>query len=254
MEITKYINEFTAQGYSIVPIENINIVNESRNFISNYISKKYKVTGSSEYILNHCHELIDQITDSKVNQFILEIINEFSKYYKMDQIIYSSCATFLERILGPDIASQKHPNIVFQYPNSERISELHSDAPANSFYEIVSWLPLVNCYSSKSFYILDKNKSFSLLSSYRNNQFNSFKELRAQAIKEATHLEVDYGHALFFWSGLLHGSVINKTNESRWSYNVRYKNLFAPAGLKEPLSFYNIFSKSAITELASELI
>ena len=64
--------------------------------------------------------------------------------------------------------------------------------------------------------------------------------------------EIDYGSALFFWSGLLHGSVTNETKESRWSYNVRYKNLFAPSGMKDPLVFYRVFKKSHITFLANE--
>ena len=170
----------------------------------------------------------------------------------MDEIVYKASEIFISSLIGNDIASQKNPNIVFQYPFSSRISELHSDAPANSFYEIVSWVPLVNCHSTKSFYILNKDKSRELINKYKQNSFNTWSEYTKEAIENATHLKIDYGSALFFWSGLLHGSVTNETKESRWSYNVRYKNLFAPSGMKDPLVFYRVFKKSHITFLANE--
>lgn len=254
MEIDKYLSEFTRSGYTILPIEDISLVEKSKNFLANHIRKKFSQKGSDNEILNNCHNYIVDISDSKVNSLIIEIINKFSLYYNMDEIVYHSAKKFLDKVLGPDIASQKNPNIVFQSPYSTRISELHTDAPANSYYEIVSWLPLVDCYESKSFYILDKQSTINLQNEHKNNQYTSWSELREQAIKNAKHLEIQYGNVLLFWSGLLHGSIMNKTMESRWSYNVRYKNLFAPAGLKEPLSFYKVFTKSPITDLATNII
>ena len=40
-------------------------------------------------------------------------------------------------------------------PNDPNPSEIHRDAPLNSAYEIVAWVPLVDCYKSKAMYILD---------------------------------------------------------------------------------------------------
>ncbi len=250
MEINSHISDFEEKGFTIIPIKKTDQFIESRNFIANFIKDKFNCDGSDEEILNNCHSYIKNISEAKVNSLIMEIINAFKKTYKMDKIIYDTSKLFINTLIGEDIASQKNPNIVFQHPGSSRISELHRDAPGNSFYEIVSWVPLVNCYSSKSFYILDKSSSMNLLRDYKNNKFKSWAEYTNEAIKLSTKLKIDYGYALFFWSGLLHGSVINKTNESRWSFNVRYKNLFAPSGLKDPLVFYRVFSKSPVTKLA----
>ena len=93
-----------------------------------------------------------------------------------------------------------------------------------------------------------------MLHKYKKNEFDSYSNFRSESIKKAEHLKINYGEILIFWSGILHGSLKNTTSESRWSYNVRYKNLFAPPGLKDPLNFYNIFLKSPITEIASKLL
>lgn len=249
MDIKTHISNFREKGFSIVPIQRTDKFIESRTFIADCIREKFNCNGTDDEILNNCHRFIEEISEVKVNLLIMEIISAFKEKYKMDEIIYSCTKSFINKLIGNDIASQKNPNIVFQHPGSSRISELHRDAPGNSFYELVSWVPLVNCYESKSFYILDKKSSRKLLEKYKNNKYKSWSEYTNEAMKLSINLKIDYGNALFFWSGLLHGSVINQTNESRWSFNVRYKNLFAPSGLKDPLVFYRVFSKSPLTEL-----
>jgi sporadic carbohydrate cluster 2OG-Fe(II) oxygenase len=250
LDIQDSLSEFYKKGYAIVPIEKTKKLVESRNFLAEFFRNNYGCKGSVDEILNNCHKYIKEISDEKINSIIMSIINEFKKKYKMDELVYESSKQFINNLLGKDIASQKNPNIVFQYPFSTRTSELHADAPANSFYEVVSWVPLVDCYSSKSFYILDKDNSRKLRDKHLSLDYSSWPELREEAINNAIHLKIKYGYALFFWSGLLHGSVVNTTDESRWSYNVRFKNLFAPAGMKEPLAFYRVLSKSALTEFA----
>lgn len=254
MEIKSYLSEFKEKGFTIIPIKKTEEFINSRHLIAEFIKNKYSCEGSDEEILNNFHNLIEDISESKVNSIVLDIINEFKKIYEMDKVVYETSKDFISSLLGNDIASQKNPNIVFQHPHSSRISELHTDAPGNSFFEIVSWVPLVDCYKSKSFYILDKYHSKELLEKHKSNYFSSWNEFRNAAIEKSIKLEINYGSALFFWSGLLHGSVTNKTNESRWSYNVRYKNLFAPAGMKDPIAFYRVFKKSIITDLACEEI
>ena len=62
-------------------------------------------------------------------------------------------------------------------------------------------------------------------------------------------MEVPFGSALIFWSGLFHGSIVNKEGESRLSLNIRYKNLFSPAGMKDQLRYFNILQTSQLIDL-----
>jgi ectoine hydroxylase-related dioxygenase (phytanoyl-CoA dioxygenase family) len=68
-------------------------------------------------------------------------------------------------------------------------------------------------------------------------------------LDHAELMEVPFGSALIFWSGLFHGSIINKEKESRLSLNIRYKNLFSPLGLKDSLRYFSILKTSPLTNL-----
>ena len=56
-----------------------------------------------------------------------------------------------------------------------------------------------------------------------------FEEVR----DELVWIEVSYGDVLIFSPNLFHGNVLNVTEESRWSMNVRITGLFTPYGTAE---------------------
>lgn len=250
MDLAERIGEFSTKGFTILEIENEEEIEIAKGFVSNSITQKKNQNMSSDYILNNIHIIEGNMTDAKANQMTMGIINAFKEKYDMSEVVYRSAKTFIDKILGMDIASQKHPNIVFQYPGSMRYSELHTDAPKNSCFELVAWLPLVDCYGTKSFYIIDYNKSIELLQEYREQPGMEWARFKERCMTEATHLKINYGEVLIFWSGLIHGSLVNESQESRLSFNTRFKQLYAPGGLKDPLIFYKVLQTSPITEFA----
>jgi ectoine hydroxylase-related dioxygenase (phytanoyl-CoA dioxygenase family) len=58
--------------------------------------------------------------------------------------------------------------------------------------------------------------------------------------------------ALFFLPYIYHGSDVNKTEETRFSLNIRFKGLFSPSGRKFPLHFFRLYKMSKLTKLALE--
>ena len=61
-------------------------------------------------------------------------------------------------------------NLVIDIPHSESNSEFHRDAPLNSFYELVFWIPLTSSKNSKNFYILDKLQTKKILTELREGE------------------------------------------------------------------------------------
>ena len=246
-----WLKSFEKSGYVIIEAENMLPLIESRRKIAEFLRSEYNIIDpDDENLLNTIHDHID-LDDAAANRMVISTISYYAKHLDMSKVIFSACQSFLTSILGPDIASQKNPNIVFQYPLSSRYSEVHTDAPANSRYEIVAWAPLVNCYGTKSFFIVDHEASISLLHRYGSeNEFSSWEAFKEEVISSSISLEIGFGSILFFSTSLLHGSVVNSTNESRWSLNTRFKSLFAPCGLKDPFSFYKVFRRSSLTTLA----
>ena len=64
------------------------------------------------------------------------------------------------------------------------------------------------------------------------------------------------GEAILFSPNCLHGNVVNKEKNTRWSLNVRYKNIFSPYSKikneKKIGSFYKPISLKGITKFNLE--
>ena len=65
-------------------------------------------------------------------------------------------------------------------------------------------------------------------------------------------LKLSKGEGLLFSPNCLHGNVVNKEKNTRWSINVRYKNLFSPYNKiqneKNITSFYKPYSMKGVTQ------
>ena len=58
-------------------------------------------------------------------------------------------------------------NLVIQKPDDVNQVTLHRDAPPNSPYEIVVWVPLTKVFKTKNMYILEKKETIKLLNNLR---------------------------------------------------------------------------------------
>ena len=59
--------------------------------------------------------------------------------------------------------------------------------------------------------------------------------------------KVKFGEAVVFWSCLLHSVPENIENETRWTFNLRLKNLFTPYGKKGFLDYFEILKTSGLS-------
>ena len=241
------------KGYVVVPVESLEKLSQIKTRISSLLRSEcsgIEAKLGEDEILNNIHRYLPIESDTDANDLVIKIIMKLKSGPRFSEIIYHSNKSLLTSIFGLDIHAQKNNNIVFQYPHSSRYSELHTDAPTNSMHDLVSWVPLVDCYESKSFYICDIKTTTRLLREIKDSRSLKWNDLRQKSIDNAHHLKINYGEALYFWSGLLHGSVVNQSAESRWSLNCRFKNLYAPSGLHDSLVFYEILNTSPQTQFA----
>ena len=241
------------KGYEIYDVNNYKKLNSLRNDIYKKFKKIFDLKEADPNIgLNNFHKLIDKSSKEKLNSKRVKLINEINKNKKIVEIIFDLFEDKIIQLFGSEILVQKNVNLVIQMPKDENPSEIHRDAPLNSSYEIVLWLPLVDCYSTKAMYILDyksTEKSIKYLKSKKSN-WSEFEKISKEFSKNP---RVNYGQALLFHSGLLHGSKINKENETRISLNLRFKNLFSPAGLKNQLQYYKPLNISNITKIGARI-
>jgi len=244
-------SSFSDMGFAIIDISELQHISKIREAIVNHLASQFSLTNCDpEHFLNNFHINASIHDDVAANAMILDLIRGISGNYDFSTSIYESITPYLDELIGPDVMSQKNNNIVYQYPGSNRFSELHTDYPTNSEFEVVSWVPLVNCFGSKSFYLVPLSDSIDLVSRFKDRQYASWDDYKASCLSKAVHVEVNYSQCILFWTGLIHGSLINETNESRWFLNARYKSLFAPFGQHDPLTYYKPLRYSALTRIA----
>lgn len=243
-------NEFF-NGYEIYDANNIKKLDKIKNDIYKIFIKNFKLKEKNANLgFNNFHKLIDSRAKITINSKRIKVINEINSNKKLGQSIFNLFENQISNLFGYDILIQKNINLVIQMPNDPNPSEIHRDAPLNSSYEVVLWLPLVDCFSTKSMYILDYKSSNKCLNILKKNKLK-WKNFEKIAKSKSKNPRVNYGQALFFHSGLLHGSNINKTNETRISLNLRFKNLFSPSGLKNQLQYYKPLRISNITKIGA---
>ena len=253
LNIEDFASNLMENGYSIKTIPNMVPIDNLRSNLSKWLREKFFLTLPDEELLNNIHIAASINSEDTANTLTIDSIKHLSQTLSFDEIIYSSCKPYLNTLFGLDIHSQKGNNIVVQHPNSTRVAELHIDAPPTSPFEVVCWVPLVNCFKSKSFYIVNKKDTIILMEKYRGNSYQTWDHFKEDALRYVKNVEVSYGQVLFFSSCLLHGSHINETNETRWCINTRFKSLFAPSGMHDVMTYYRVLSIGPLTDIGLKL-
>ena len=181
-EIKNYLESFRNKGYFIAKASNIQPLLDLKQFLVKSLDFDSSDISnlSNDVILNKFHSYYSTMESdlNKVRMNIMEKIDHNSNFGSISSIVFDSFTNIITSLIGPDILAQKSTNLVIQPPESTFFSELHKDSPGNSEFELVAWVPMVNCYKGKSFYIIDKTESSKLIDSYKKGLFNSWKEFR----------------------------------------------------------------------------
>ena len=246
----KKLDFFEKNGYVIIDID--------KKFIKKFRSLKKEIEIESRKFSNfdtkfklenfHKYRLKKNIS---LNQFRLKMISKINQIKNLKIDIYESVSSFLDKCLGPDIVVQKNINLVIQKPNDKERSPFHKDAPTNSNYELVLWIPLVDCVKTMNMYVFEGGKH--AISQKFVNKNNKTEDYEAFSKKEGVLNNVKFGQMLIFWTNNYHYIPVNKEKETRWSLNIRYKNLFTRYGTKNLLDFYEILKTSSITKLLDKI-
>ncbi|MQF95823.1 MAG: hypothetical protein FI731_09115 [SAR202 cluster bacterium] len=244
------INKFITKGFDIVAVEDLGKLQDMRHEI--YMKAAELVGGSDqepEDFMNNFHKL--ELRGTALNTMRMDLIRYCSEQMDLGQTIFDAFSDQLINLLGPDVVVQKTTNLVIQQPGDPDQVPTHRDSPLNSPFEIVCWIPLVNIYGTKGMYVLDRDQTDVALNILKTSD-TGYDEHTQFTTKEGEILNMPFGHALFFWPGLVHAVGINEEQETRWALNIRYKNLFAPAGSKGQSEFFKVLQLSPLTKMALE--
>ncbi|PPR79042.1 MAG: hypothetical protein CFH01_00653 [Alphaproteobacteria bacterium MarineAlpha2_Bin1] len=249
-EFDSFSKKFLENGYIIRPIANFDALDKIRDTVIQIATDILEIDlpKDKEFFLNSFHDLIDY---KKLNDFRLSIYNKLNSFSWFKSLYYSLAETYIKSLVGNELVIQKRVNLSIQLPNDDSsILPVHADVwNGDSPYELVMWIPIVDCYASKSMFILpieEENKISKSIKSFRTSSSDDLFNIIKGNIK---WLDIKFGEVLLFSQNLMHGNIVNIENETRWSMNCRYKSLFSPYSAKKLGEFFEPLSIKPVTKL-----
>jgi sporadic carbohydrate cluster 2OG-Fe(II) oxygenase len=245
--------KFLKQGYIIFDIKS----KKELNFIKTQIlkiSKKYfeKKNLKINKTENVFDDLQRYISVEDLNNFRLYIYNNLNKIKNFKKIYYELAENYLNEICGNELCMQNKINLSIQLPNDDSsLLPIHSDVwSGNSPFEVVLWIPLVNCFNTKSMFIMSpKMNSFY----YKNiNKFKTSDKIFMHSKKKLKWLNIKFGQGLIFTQNILHGNTVNLEKSTRWSFNCRFKSVFSPYKDKKIGEFFEPITLRAQSKIGMD--
>ena len=245
-------NNIYNDGWEVINATDLNSLELLKNNIYNEIKNEFELKENNPTIgLNNFHKLSNNLSEVDLNQKKINVIKKISQDPKLVDLIFNFFSNNIISFLGNDLLVQKTINLVIQTPDDKNPTIPHRDAPPNSYFEVVIWIPLVDCKKTKSMYTIDISSTKEGLDQLDREPENWNKFIKKFENKK-TYPDVKFGQGLFFLPYIYHGSDYNKTDETRFSLNIRFKGLFTPSGRKFPLHFFRLFKLSKLSKLALE--
>ena len=245
----KISEQYLKQGYVIQDIEDMNSLDWIRDCHYKIISKVLrKLNGNNpKDILNKIHKYI---SISDLNKFRLDIINKINSTENFRENFYKISKSLIEIVVGNEIAMQLRVSLSIQLPlDDSSLLPVHADTWTGvSPFETVVWLPLVDCYKTKSMFILPPQKNEILSKLFSDKKVKKSEDIYKTIEKDLIWLDVKYGQVVIFDHSLPHGNIINKENETRWSMNCRFKSIFTPYADKKIGEYYEPITLKAASK------
>lgn len=192
----------------------------------------------------HTHVTVD-----KLNEFRLAIFDGLNKEPWLRQAYFAIARKALETLVSNELVMQRRVNVSIQLPDdSSSLLPIHSDVwSGDSPYEVVLWVPYVNCYKTKGMYYTNAATDAKVQPNLKD--FKTAEELYKHIAKDAPFMEAAYGEALLFTQNIMHGNRVNEEKETRWSSNCRFKSALSPYADKKLGEFFEPITLRPATRL-----
>ena len=246
------LNEkFLSDGYVIRPVDDQDGLNSLRQGIVEIVCQHIGMDVPKD-IDDFLNNFASYISTEELNELRLATYRKMNSEDWFRPTYYAMARTHLSTLVGNELAMQNRVNLSIQLPNDDSsLLPIHADAfGGETPYQVVQWLPLVNCYNTKSMFILPRSKCEQVYEDFKKYSEGGLVGLFESVKDDLIWLDVPYGQVLIFSPNNLHGGVVNAENETRWSMNTRFTGLFTPyRGAEKKLgSYYLPITTRAVTK------
>ncbi|MBV8245676.1 MAG: hypothetical protein JOZ38_07135 [Candidatus Eremiobacteraeota bacterium] len=226
------IDRFLRDGYVIFAVEDRDSLDALRDGIYREGLRLLGAHVDRDEFFDSIHH---HVTVDGLNDFRLALIRHLAAGGDGTRIgVYRLVKQHLAWLAGNELAMQRSCNLSIQLPrDADSVLPVHSDVwSGNSPYEVVSWLPLVDCYRTRSMFVLPRHEAEDVYDDFPHYASLDAEGFFAAIADRVVWLEVPYGHVVLFSHTVPHGNRVNLEEKARWSINVRFKSLLTPYDTK----------------------
>lgn len=229
---------FLADGHLILPAEDRGALDRIRDRAAALAAAKLGVEpGDPDRFLNRIHERVD---GRRLNDVRMAAIEGLNAEPWIRPCYHRLARRALAAVVGNELAMQRRLNLSIQMPRDDSsVLPVHADSwDGDSPFEVVLWVPLVDCRATKSMFLLPPEQGRAVEAGFRSFDGKSTEDLFRAIEPALTWLDVPYGSVLLFSQNLMHGNRVNLEADTRWSMNCRFKSLLSPYAGKRLGEFF----------------
>lgn len=228
---------FLADGYVILPAEDRGALDRIQGLMAERAAAALGLPPPDDptAFLNGIHQ---HVSVARLNDVRLAVIQGVNAQPWLRAAYFSLARKALETLVGNELAMQRRLNLSIQLPDDDSsILPLHADTwSGDSAYEVVLWVPFVDCRRTKSMFIAPP--AVDAAAAARMAGYDGVEALYHSIKSDVTFLDIPYGSCLLFTQTLMHGNRVNREAETRWSMNVRFKSVMSPYADKRLGEFF----------------
>lgn len=241
---------FLADGFVVVEAEDRGGLDRIRALAAGLAAKHLKspMPDDVSHFLDRIHEKVDAV---RLNDLRLTVIGGLNAAAWLRPAYYGLARSALAAICGNELAMQRRLNLSIQLPGDESsLLPVHADVWAgDSPFEVVLWVPLVDCHDTKSMFLLPPEPDRAARARWDELGGKSTEDLFQAIEADLEWLSVPYGKVVVFSQTLMHGNRVNREKDSRWSMNCRFKGVFSPYGDKKLGEFFEPITLRAASRM-----
>lgn len=228
---------FLHDGYLLRPAEDRLALDRIRDHVAAAAARALAVPdpGPPQAFLDNIHQ---RVSPCQLNALRLEVIEALNAEPWLRPACLATARRAVEAVVGNELAMQRRVNLSIQLPHDDSsLLPVHADVwSGDSPFEVVLWIPLVDCRATKSMYLLPPEPNAALEKRFAD--FHSAEAVYRAIEPDLLWLDAPYGHTLLFNQNLAHGNRVNIESETRWSLNCRFKGVFTPYAGKRLGEFF----------------
>lgn len=240
-------SKFFSNGYFKFKLKK-NFFKISLNILKKKIKKNHRNTD-----INKIEKIHEKLDINELNDLRMNIFKDLNSSKKFKDAVFKSSEKYIEETVGSELCCSDL-NLSIQLPEDKKsLLEMHTDFfSGESLYQVNLWIPFVNVKKTQSMFIMSPRKSIEVLKLIKDDKKIDFNFIKNKFKKDIKWINFKLGEAMLFSPNCLHGNVINKELNTRWSINIRFKNIFSPytnyGNEKRIGSFYNLLTPKIITK------